>query len=324
MLRSAVPSAVSIRTLVNNPSSKSGEAFRVVEVGARDGLQNEKKMVPTAIKVELINKLSEVGLKTVEATSYVSPKWVPQMGDHDNVITQIKKYPGVAYPVLVPNLAGLKNALQNENVKEIAVFGAASEGFSKKNINCSIEEGFNRIKEVTEEALKNNLRVRGYISTVIACPYDGKTKPSVVADLTEKLLSFGCYEVSLGDTIGAGGAGSVGRLLDEVSKAAPLEKLAVHFHDTYGQALSNVLVAINRGIRVADSSIAGLGGCPYAVGATGNLATEDLVYMLHDLGFNTGINLPKLIQTSEWICAQMGRNNASRASIALLSKKKKL
>jgi hydroxymethylglutaryl-CoA lyase len=245
------------------------------------------------------------------------------MADHDDVISSIRKFPNVSYPVLVPNLAGLKNALKNDSVKEIAVFGAASEGFTKKNTNCTMEEALHRIEEVTKEALKHNIRVRGYISTVIACPYDGKTDPKIVARLTEKLLSFGCYEVSLGDTIGVGSAGSVTKMLKEVMSVAPVEKLAVHFHDTYGQALSNVLVAVEKGIRVADSSIAGLGGCPYAKGATGNLATEDLVYMLKDIGFDTGINLLKLVKTGNWICEQMGRTNVSRSSTALWSQSNK-
>jgi len=312
----------SIRSLIS--TNRTGkEKFRVVEVGARDGLQNEKTIVPTATKVELINRLSEAGLKTVEATSFVSPKWVPQMADHNEVISSIKQCPGVSYPVLVPNLAGLKNALKNKDVHEIAVFLAASDGFSKKNTNCDVAEATKRAEEVTQEALKHGLRVRGYISTVIGCPYDGKTNPKVVADLAEKTLSFGCYEVSLGDTIGVGSAGSVNRMLDEVLRAVPIEKVAVHFHDTYGQALSNVLIAIERGIRVADSSVAGLGGCPYAKGATGNLASEDLVYMLEDLGFDTGINMDKLVETGGWICGLMGRNNVSRSSNAILAKKRK-
>uniref|UniRef100_A0AC34GKX0 Hydroxymethylglutaryl-CoA lyase n=1 Tax=Panagrolaimus sp. ES5 TaxID=591445 RepID=A0AC34GKX0_9BILA len=313
---------IPIRTLINTNTSQKGK-FRVVEVGARDGLQNEKKIVPTEVKVDLINRLSESGLKTIEATSYVSPKWVPQMADHDDVISHIKKFPDVSYPVLVPNLAGLKNALKNESVHEIAVFGAASEGFTHKNTNCTMEQAMKRIEEVTKEAIKHNIRVRGYISTVIACPYDGKTDPKVVAKLTEKLLSFGCYEVSLGDTIGVGSAGTVTKMLNEVMSVVPADKLAVHFHDTYGQALSNVLVAIEKGIRVADSSIAGLGGCPYAKGATGNLATEDLVYMLQDMGFDTGINLSKLVKTANWICEQMGRNNISRSSTALWNQSNK-
>ncbi|GMT33476.1 hypothetical protein PFISCL1PPCAC_24773, partial [Pristionchus fissidentatus] len=301
----------------------SSGKFKVVEVGARDGLQNEKRIIPAADKIELINRLSKSGLSTVEATSFVSPKWVPQMADHKEIITTITQFPGVSYPVLVPNAAGLKNALATGHVKEIAVFGAASEGFSKKNVNASVEEGLVKLEEVTKEALTHNLMVRGYVSCVIGCPYDGDTEASVVAKITERLLKAGCYEVSLGDTIGVGSAGSVAKMLDAVLAVAPADKLAVHFHDTYGQALANVLVAIEKGIRVADSSIAGLGGCPYAKGATGNLATEDLVYMLHGLGFDTGIDLDELISISEWICTKMERKNASRVASALINKKTK-
>ncbi|KAH7728059.1 Protein Y71G12B.10 [Aphelenchoides avenae] len=299
----------------------SKESFRIVEVGARDGLQNESKTVPTATKVELIDRLSKCGFKTIEATSFVSPKWVPQMGDHEEVVAAIEEAPGVSYPVLVPNMTGLQKVLKNPKIREIAVFGAASEEFTKKNTNCDIKESMRRLKEVTEAATQSNLSVRGYVSTVIACPYQGKIAPNIVANIAQQLLEFGCYEVSLGDTIGAGSAGSVNALLDEVLKATPVEKLAVHFHDTYGQALSNVLVAIERGIRVADSSVAGLGGCPYAKGATGNLASEDLIYLLNDLGFDTGVNLDAVVSTGDWICAQMGRRNVSRTACALLAKK---
>uniref|UniRef100_A0A0N4Z9W1 hydroxymethylglutaryl-CoA lyase n=1 Tax=Parastrongyloides trichosuri TaxID=131310 RepID=A0A0N4Z9W1_PARTI len=300
--------------------SASLDFFKVVEVGPRDGLQNEKKIIPTDQKIALINKLSETGLRTIEATSYVSPKWVPQMADHNEVISKIKHFPGVSYPVLVPNMAGLTNALKNKDVKEIAVFGAASNSFSKKNTNCTIEESLVRLKEVTKNALEAGLTVRGYVSCVIGCPYEGKTNPKIVADITEALLEGGCYEISLGDTIGIGSAGSMNKLLNEVLKAAPASKLAVHCHDTYGQALTNVLVAIEKGIRTADSSVAGLGGCPYAKGATGNLATEDLVYMLHDLGFDTKVNLNKLVETGDWICEKMNRQNVSKASTAIKGK----
>jgi hydroxymethylglutaryl-CoA lyase len=296
----------------------STEPFRVVEVGARDGLQNEPSLVPTAVKVELIDRLTQCGFKTIETTSFVSPKWIPQMSDQDDVVQAIHEAPGTSYPILVPNMTGLKKAFNNPKVKEIAVFGAASESFTKKNTNCTLEESVKRLKEVTEEAVKKGLRVRGYVSTVIACPYEGRIKPRVVADLASKLLEFGCYEISLGDTIGAGSAGSVNRLLDEVLRAVPARQLAVHFHDTYGQALSNVLVAINRDIRVADSSIAGLGGCPYAKGATGNLASEDLIYLLQDLGFDTGIDLEKVVETGTWICTKMNRTNVSRTANALM------
>uniref|UniRef100_A0A915MDK5 hydroxymethylglutaryl-CoA lyase n=1 Tax=Meloidogyne javanica TaxID=6303 RepID=A0A915MDK5_MELJA len=305
-------------------SSFSSGPFRIVEVGPRDGLQNEKRqMVLTSTKIELINRLVECGLKTVEATSFVSPKWVPQFEDCNEVISACKKIRGVSYPVLVPNLEGLKNALKNGNVKEIAVFTAASNTFNRKNLNCSLKEGEKRLKEVTEEALITGLKVRGYISTVLGCPYEGHVDPILVTKMTERLLDYGCYEVSLGDTIGVGTAGSVANLLDELSIASiPFTKIAVHFHDTYGQALSNVLISIEKGIRVADSSIAGLGGCPFAKGATGNLATEDLVYMLEGCGFSTGVNLERLVETSDWICTEMGRENQSRVANAMLGKKK--
>ncbi|KAK6759848.1 hypothetical protein RB195_021424 [Necator americanus] len=297
------------------------QPFKVVEVGARDGLQNESKIIPTEDKIALINRLSACGLKSVEATSFVSPKWVPQMGDHQEVIKKIIKFPNVSYPVLVPNLAGLENVLKNGHVKEIAVFGAASNTFSKKNVNANVEDSLKKLQEVTTAALKEGLRVRGYVSCVIGCPYEGKISSDVVARVTEALLEAGCYEVSLGDTIGVGGAGSVSSMLDTVIRSVPPNKLAVHFHDTYGQALANVIIAIEKGIRVADSSVGGLGGCPYAKGATGNLATEDLVYMLHDLGYETGIDLDKLVETSMWICSKMGRQNTSRAANAINAKR---
>ncbi|KAJ1351704.1 hypothetical protein KIN20_007823 [Parelaphostrongylus tenuis] len=314
-----VPCAILRQTLTT--VSRKNQTFKVVEVGARDGLQNEKQIISTEDKIALINRLSQCGFQSIEATSFVSPKWIPQMADHQEVIQKITKYPGVSYPVLVPNRAGLDNVLKNGNVKEIAVFGAASESFSKKNVNAGLDESLRKLQEVTKVAVKEGLRVRGYVSCVVGCPYEGKIDSAVVARVTGTLLDSGCYEVSLGDTIGVGSAGSVGSMLDTVLKSVPVSKLAVHFHDTYGQALANIIVAIEKGIRVADSSIAGLGGCPYAKGATGNLATEDLVYMLHDMGFDTGIDLDKLIETSMWICSKMGRSNASRAARALMAKR---
>ncbi|TKR80872.1 hypothetical protein L596_014861 [Steinernema carpocapsae] len=250
LLRSLRPQASrisSVRGLQSHLANR--EFFKVVEVGPRDGLQNEKNFVPTEQKVELINRLSSSGLKVVECASYVSPKWVPQMKDNDEVVNSINHVPGTSYPVLVPNMAGMKNVLKNKNVKEIAVFAAASEGFSKKNTNCSMEESLKRLADVAAEALQNGIKVRGYTSVVIGCPYDGKTNPAKVAALSEALLSMGCYEVSLGDTIGVGSAASVSKMLNEVLRVAPAEKFAVHFHDTYGQALSNVLVSIEKGIR---------------------------------------------------------------------------
>ncbi|CAJ0563649.1 unnamed protein product, partial [Mesorhabditis spiculigera] len=297
--------------------------FRIVEVGARDGLQNEKHFVPTATKLALIQRLGEAGLRTIEATSFVAPKWVPQMADHKEIVAQIQRAPGVAYPVLVPNLKGLAAALETKKVDEIALFVAASDAFNKKNINCTTEEAMQRAAEVAKEALKHGLKVRGYISTVIGCPYQGAIDPSEVAALCAALLEAGCYEVSLGDTIGVGTPATVGKLLANLLPAIPQSKLAVHFHDTYGQALANVLTSVSAGIRVADSSIAGLGGCPYAKGATGNLATEDLAYMLAGMGLKTGVDLDKLVDTGAWICREMGRTNASRAATAILNKKTK-
>ncbi|EYB99480.1 hypothetical protein Y032_0122g1071 [Ancylostoma ceylanicum] len=314
-----VPSLYVGRTLATVAGQR--QPFKIVEVGARDGLQNEKQIIPTEDKINLINRLSACGLKSIEATSFVSPKWVPQMGDHQEVIEKIAKFPNVSYPVLVPNLAGLMNVLKNGHATEIAVFGAASDAFSMKNVNANVEDSLKKLQEVTKAALKEGLKVRGYVSCVIGCPYEGKIKSSVVARVAEALLDAGCYEVSLGDTIGVGSAGSVSSMLDTVIKSVPPNRLAVHFHDTYGQALANVIVAIEKGIRVADSSVAGLGGCPYAAGATGNLATEDLVYMLNDLGFDTGVDLNKLVDTSTWICAKMGRRNASRVANALNAKR---
>ncbi|VDM53264.1 unnamed protein product [Angiostrongylus costaricensis] len=307
----------------NRALSTIDRTFKVVEVGARDGLQNEEQIIPAEDKIAFINRLSMCGFQSIEATSFVSPKWIPQMADHQEVIQKITKYPGVSYPVLVPNRAGLDNVLKSGVVEEIAVFGAASDSFSKKNVNANIEDSLQKLQDVTKAALREGLRVRGYVSCAIGCPYEGKVDSAVVAKVTSALLESGCYEVSLGDTIGVGSAGSVASMLDTVLQSVPVAKLAVHFHDTYGQALANVIVAIERGIRVADSSIAGLGGCPYAKGATGNLATEDLVYMLHDMGFDTGIDLEKVIETSIWICSKMGRSNASRAARALMAKRSK-
>uniref|UniRef100_A0A8R1HL53 hydroxymethylglutaryl-CoA lyase n=1 Tax=Caenorhabditis japonica TaxID=281687 RepID=A0A8R1HL53_CAEJA len=303
--------------------STAANRFRVVEVGARDGLQAEKKFVPTKIKVELIDRLSACGFSTVETTSFVSPKWIPQLADHNDVVAQHQRFPGVAYPVLVPNSAGLKNAMATGVVDEIAVFAAASDGFSKKNVNATVEESLKKLIEVTKTALDANIRVRGYVSVVVGCPYDGAVNPEVVARVTETLLAAGCYEVSLGDTIGVGTVNTVSKMLDTVLKHVPAEKLAVHFHDTYGQALSNVLVSIEKGIRAADSSVAGLGGCPYAKGATGNLATEDLLYFLRGNGFETGVDLEKVVETAKWFNLAAGYDKWSRVGAAISAKMEK-
>ncbi|XP_028035050.1 hydroxymethylglutaryl-CoA lyase, mitochondrial [Bombyx mandarina] len=287
--------------------------IRIYEVGPRDGLQNESKFVPTDIKVELISKIVAAGIKNVESASFVSPKWVKQMSDSVDVMKNIQRVPGVNYPVLVPNLKGYETAKQC-NVEEIAIFPAGSEGFSQKNLNCSVEEGLKRFKQVADEAVRDGLRVRGYISCVVGCPYDGPIHPKNIAKITEQLIAMGCYEVSLGDTIGVGTAGSVRRLLHEVLTVAKPEQLALHFHDTYGQGLSNLLAGLEFGIKTVDSSISGLGGCPYARGASGNLATEDLVYFLYGLGVNTDVDLVKIIEAGRYISNFLGKPTESKVN----------
>lgn len=292
-----------------------GTKVRIVEVGARDGLQNEKIQVPTAVKVELIDRLASSGLTHVEATSFVSPKWIPQLADGSSVMQQIKRQQGVTYPVLVPNLKGLKGALK-AGATEIAVFAAASEAFSRKNINCTIEASLERFQPVIKEALSHNIKVRGYVSCVIGCPYLGPISPSCVAKVAKCLYDMGCYEISLGDTIGCGTPGTTAAMLREVKKCIPVEALAVHCHDTYGQALANIHAALELGVRVVDSSVAGLGGCPFAPGAAGNVSTEDVVYMLHGMGLATGVNLNDVIEVGEWISKQLGRQNLSKVGQA--------
>ncbi|KAI3525954.1 hypothetical protein L1887_05091 [Cichorium endivia] len=289
---------------------------KIVEVGPRDGLQNEKEIVPTNVKVELIKMLVNSGLQVVEATSFVSPKWVPQLADAKDVIEGIKGVGGARFPVLTPNLKGLEAALA-AGVKEVAVFAAASESFSRSNINCSIEESLARYREVASAARKVSIPVRGYISCVVGCPMEGDVHPSKVAFVAEELLKMGCDEISLGDTIGVGTPGSVIPMIEAVKKVVPIEKLAVHFHDTYGQALSNILVSLQMGISVVDSSVSGLGGCPYAKGATGNVATEDVVYMLNGLGVKTNVDLRKLILAGDFIRKHLGRPSESKAATAL-------
>ncbi|XP_032539790.1 3-hydroxymethyl-3-methylglutaryl-CoA lyase, cytoplasmic isoform X2 [Chiroxiphia lanceolata] len=262
------------------------EYIKIVEVGPRDGLQNEKVIVPTDIKIELINRLSKTGLPVVEVTSFVSSKWVPQMADHKEVMRGIERHPGVQYPVLTPNLQGFHSAIA-AGATEVSVFGAASESFSKMNINCSIEESIEKFEEVAKSARNMNIPVRGYVSCALGCPYEGNITPAKVAEVSKRLYSMGCYEISLGDTIGVGTPGSMKKMLEAVMKEIPLSALAVHCHDTYGQALANILTAIQMGVSVVDSSVSGLGGCPYAKGATGNVATEDVIYMLNGLGINT-------------------------------------
>ncbi|XP_053318260.1 hydroxymethylglutaryl-CoA lyase, mitochondrial [Spea bombifrons] len=309
-----VPAAV-LRQISSLPNYTLPKEVKIVEVGPRDGLQNEKAIVPTEVKVQLINMLSEAGLQSIEATSFVSPKWVPQMADHVSVMQGIKKLPNVTYPVLTPNLTGFQSAVKC-GAKEVAIFGAASELFSKKNINCSIEESLQRFQAVTAAAKEAKIPVRGYVSCVLGCPYEGKVSPSKVAEVAHKMFSMGCYEISLGDTIGVGTPGSMRDMLSAVLDVIPAKALAVHCHDTYGQALANILVALQMGVEVVDSSIAGLGGCPYAQGASGNVATEDVVYMLHGLGIHTGVDLSKLIEAGAFICKSLGRKSNSKVAQA--------
>ncbi|RCK53716.1 hydroxymethylglutaryl-CoA lyase [Thalassospira profundimaris] len=289
---------------------------KIVEVGPRDGLQNEKAMVSTATKIELIRRLGEAGLSVIEATAFVSPKWVPQMGDASDVMTGIERRDGVSYPVLTPNIKGLEAAIA-AGATEVAIFGSASESFSQKNINCSIEDSLKRFRPVMTSARKNNIAVRGYVSCVLGCPYEGDIAPDKVARVARELFEMGCYEVSLGDTIGTGTPIKAQNMIAAVSEHVPVEKLAAHFHDTYGQALANLLAVMQMGIATIDSSVAGLGGCPYAQGASGNVATEDVVYMLNGLGIDSGVNLEKLVETGHWICSRVGRPSASKAQLAI-------
>lgn len=284
---------------------------KVVEVGARDGLQNETQTVPAAVKLELIRRLTDAGLKDVEATSFVSPKWIPQLADAAEVMSGLARKSGVSYPVLVPNLQGLERALA-AGAREIAVFTAASDAFNRKNINCTILESLERIGPVVQEARAKKLPARGYVSCVLGCPYQGAVAINDVVHVALALVDMGCNEISLGDTIGIGTPRRAREMLQACADAVGMEKLAVHFHDTRGQALANVYACLDAGVRVVDASVAGLGGCPYANGASGNLATEDLVYMLHGMGFETGVNLEALTDTARWISAQLGREPASK------------
>ena len=292
---------------------------RIVEVGPRDGLQNETGVVPTALKVALIEQLADAGMPAVEATAFVSAKWVPQMADHAEVMRTIRRKTGVSYPVLVPNMRGLEAALAT-GVTEIAIFGAASESFSRKNINCSIAESFERFAPVVTAARAQGVRVRGYISCVTDCPYEGAIAPQAVAGVAKALRDMGCYEISLGDTIGSGTPARMQTMIHAVSNEVPIAELAVHCHDTYGQALANIYAALQLGVATIDSSIAGLGGCPYAKGASGNVASEDVVYMLHGLGIATGVDLNALLRAGQMICRQLGREPTSKAARALAAK----
>ena len=288
---------------------------RIVEVGARDGLQNEKTIVPTAVKVELIDRLGDTGLQTIEATSFVSPKWVPQLADAAEVYAAIRKLSGVRYPVLVPNLQGYERA-RAVGATEIAVFSAASEAFNRKNINASIDESIDRFVPVMERARADGVAVRGYVSTVLGCPYQGDVPVADVVRVATRLHALGCYEISLGDTIGIGTPARAQAMLAAVAAHIPMTALAVHFHDTRGQALANILACLELGVAVVDASVSGAGGCPYARGATGNVASEDVVYMLHGMGIETGVDLERLVATGRWLSGQLGRDNGSKVGKA--------
>ena len=322
MNRISKTSWINMRKIAKTASNK----VRIVEVGLRDGLQNEKEIVPTNVKIELLKRLTNSGLKSIEVGSYVSPKWVPQMSDTDKICNYIKqqqikndynrlKYKNISYSVLTPNLTGVHNAIMNGGINEVAIFGAATEEFSKKNINCTIDESMERFEPVVNYALSNNIRVRGYVSCVLGCPFEGTVDPMQVAKLTKKMLNMGCYEVSLGDTIGVGTVDTTTDLLEcliEKEKIPP-NVLAAHFHDTYGQALVNLNIALHYGIRVIDSSVSGLGGCPYAgPTASGNVATEDVVHMLNKLDIETGVNINKIFEAAKYIDEVLGRETRSK------------
>jgi hydroxymethylglutaryl-CoA lyase len=298
------------------------DLVRIVEVAPRDGLQNEPREVPTEVKLELIERLADAGLPAVEATAFVSPKWVPQMADHTEVLERIRRRPGVSYPVLTPNLKGFE-AARAAGASEVAIFGAASETFSRKNINCSIAESLERFRPIVLASKKHGIKVRGYVSCALGCPYEGEVKPERVADVAAALHEMGCYEVSLGDTIGVGTPGRTQAMLEACARRVPLERLAGHYHDTYGQALANVYASLELGVATFDASVAGLGGCPYAAGASGNVATEDLVYLLHGLGIATGVDLERLAETGQWICGILGRESSSKVGRALAAKRKR-
>jgi len=291
-------------------------SVKIVEVGPRDGLQNEKQVIALAAKLQLIDELAAAGLTYIEAGSFVSPKWVPQMADSQQLFQQLTKQAGVTYSALTPNMQGLQSAL-NAKVDEVAIFGAASESFSMRNINCSIAESLLRFEPVIEQAAANGLKVRGYVSCVLGCPYEGGISPAKVLQVTQQMLAMGCYEVSLGDTVGVGTPLKTEKLLNTLLQHISADKLAVHFHDTYGQALANILIALQQGISVIDSSVAGLGGCPYAKGAAGNVATEDVIYMLNGMGIETGVNLAALVTAGQNIMRQLGRSSQSKVAQAM-------
>ena len=293
---------------------------KLVEVGPRDGLQNEATPVATAVKVELIHRLQEAGLPVIEATAFVSARWVPQMADNAQVMAAIRRKPGVSYPVLVPNRKGLDAALA-AGAREVVVFGAATETFSQKNTNCSIAEGLARFSEVCQEALAHGVKVRGDISVCLGCPYEGEVKPEAVVRVARELDAMGCYEITIADTIGTGTPGRTRAVLEAVMQHVSADRIAGHFHDTYGQAVANVYAALECGVATFDASVAGLGGCPYARGATGNVATEDVLYMLDGLGIATGVDIARLIAAGDYICGVLGRPTHSKAARALAAKR---
>jgi len=289
---------------------------RIVEVGPRDGLQNEKQQVATADKISLIDRLSATGLRSIEATSFVSPKWVPQLADAAEVFSGIQRRPGISYPVLVPNEQGYERA-RAVGVEEVAVFTAASEQFNRTNTNAGIDESLQRFEPILARAKADGVKVRGYVSTVLGCPYQGEVPLADVVRVAVRLHAMGCYEISLGDTIGVGTPGKARAMLQAVASNLPMTALAVHFHDTYGQALANIAACLEEGVRVVDSAVAGTGGCPYARGASGNVASEDVVYMLHGMGMATGVDLPALAATGNWLAERLGRQTGSKTAKAL-------
>ena len=293
------------------------DKVRMFEVGPRDGLQNEPVSIATETKIELIDILSETGLPTIEVGSFVSAKWVPQMADTAQVLAGIKHKPGISYPVLTPNLKGFENAAA-AGAREVAIFGAATDAFSNANINCSIEQSIERFAPVCEAARKRNIRVRGYVSCVVGCPYEGAVDPKKVADVAKRIFDLGCYEISLGDTIGVGTPRKVEQMIETVARYIPMDKLSVHFHDTHGQALANILAALQCGISGIDSAVSGLGGCPYAHGASGNVASEDVLYMLNGLDIETGVNLDALLAASAFISEAVHHPPASKVARAML------
>jgi hydroxymethylglutaryl-CoA lyase len=295
-------------------------AVKIVEVGPRDGLQNEKQTISAEVKIDLVNRLSDAGIPNVEAVSFVSPKWVPQMATSSEVMQGIQRRPGTIYSALVPNMKGFDAALAAK-MDEVVIFGAASETFSQKNINCSIAESIERFRDVAQAAKQHGMRLRGSVSCALGCPYQGEVTPEAAADVVRRMRDLGCDEIDIADTIGVGTAGQVKRVFERAAKEFPLERLAGHFHDTYGQALANIYAALEVGVVIYHSSVAGLGGCPYAKGATGNVATEDVLYLMHGLGISTGVSLDAVVDAGQFISEQLGRKSSSRAGSAIAAKR---